>query len=435
MYKVSALGLMALAGVAGANPVADAIDRSLAQLAVDENGAFIEPDSMLGVEDEYHYMYINMATGEKVFTREMSFGGARGLTSNPVWLADNRLPCSDFGQTGGTTGVVDSIGSGTAYETGSYYLSWGDMPADTLIDAVQVRYSTRILDVLDNEGNPAGVDGFGATWTWVEGDDGFNSCSTRTPLVSLTFFNLPGRTTVPPGTAYSVYIFTVDLADSGLSFEVGDTDGDNQGADVHNALANANGELDLDGDGLVDFGYAQRFYQPGTVDWDGDGALDGDPAAAANCGNSLVAPRGTPVPIPEHPTFRWTVENVNPLPEGQGIVDRFERYLDMGGTNWIYVGGFTYSGFSCDSDGNGTGGPYRSWAQFWHNMYGPAPVAVCRPDINEDGLLNFFDISSFIGLYNQQDPRADFFPVAGGDGLFNFFDLSTFINEFNAGCP
>lgn len=434
MFKVSALGLMALAGVAGANPVADAVNRSLSQLAVDEDGAYIEPNSMIGVEDEINYMYINLATGEKIYTNEAVLLRQRGLTSNPVWLATNNLPCSAFGQTGGSTGVFDSIGSGTAYETGAYYLSWGDIPADTVVDAVQLRYSTRHVDVLE-DGVPAGVVGLGATWAWVEGDDGFNSCDTRTPLVSISFFNLPGRTTVPFGTGYSVYVLTVDLADSDLSFEIGDTDGDSQGASVHNAFANANGELDLDGDGLVDFAYAQRFHQPGTVDWNGDGTLDGDPAAAANCGNSLVAPRGTPVPIPDHPTFRWTVDPVAPLPEGQGIVDRFERYLDFGGTNWIYVGGFTYSGFSCDGDGDGVGGPYRSWAQFWHAMYGPQPAAVCRQDINEDGLLNFFDISLFINLYNQQDPRADFFPAAGGDGLFNFFDLSTFLNEFNAGCP
>lgn len=434
MFKVSALGLMALAGVAGANPVADAVNRSLSQLTVDEDGAYIEPSSMIGVEDEINYMYINLATGEKIYTNEAVLLRQRGLTSNPVWLATNNLPCSAFGQTGGSTGVFDSIGSGTAYETGAYYLSWGDIPADTVVDAVQLRYSTRHVDVL-NDGVPAGVVGLGATWAWVEGDDGFNSCDTRTPLVSISFFNLPGRTTVPFGTGYTVYVLTVDLADSDLSFEIGDTDGDSQGASVHNAFANANGELDLDGDGLVDFAYAQRFHQPGTVDWNGDGTLDGDPAAAANCGNSLVAPRGTPVPIPDHPTNRWTVDPVAPLPEGQGIVDRFERYLDFGGTNWIYVGGFTYSGFSCDSDGDGVGGPYRSWAQFWHAMYGPQPAAVCRQDINEDGLLNFFDISLFINLYNQQDPRADFFPAAGGDGLFNFFDLSTFLNEFNAGCP
>lgn len=425
MMKVSAFSLAMVAGLATANP----------GLPTMEDGAYIEPDSMIGVEDEYNYMYINMATGEKIYTSEAILLGNRGLTSNPVWLATNNIPCAAFGQTGGSTGVFDSIGSGTAWETGAYYLNWGDIPADTVIDAVQVRYTTRHVDVLNDQGVPSGVVGLGSTWLWVEGDDGFNSCTTREPLVSITFFNLPGRTTVPAGTGYSVFVLTVDLADSGLSFEIGDTDGDPQGAAVHNAFANANGELDLDGNGLVDFGYAQRFYQPGTVDWDGDGVLDGDPAAAANCGNSLVAPRGTPVPIPDHPTFRWTVDPVAALPEGQGITDRFERYLDFNGPNYVYVGGYTYSGFSCDSDGNGVGGPYRSWAQFWHAMYGPSAPQVCRADMNSDGLLNFFDISTYIGLFNTQNPAADFFPVAGGDGVFNFFDLSTFLGEFNAGCP
>ena len=60
-----------------------------------------------------------------------------------------------------------------------------------------------------------------------------------------------------------------------------------------------------------------------------------------------------------------------------------------------------------------------------------AVKAPCRPDINGDGNLNFFDISLFVALFQTQDPAADF----NGDGLFNFFDFSGFIAAFNAGCP
>ncbi|MFK7883665.1 MAG: GC-type dockerin domain-anchored protein [Phycisphaerales bacterium] len=66
-------------------------------------------------------------------------------------------------------------------------------------------------------------------------------------------------------------------------------------------------------------------------------------------------------------------------------------------------------------------------------------MASCPADFfpagGGDGLLNFFDISQFISLYNAQDQLADFFPVGQGDGVLNFFDISAFITAYNAGCP
>ncbi len=57
--------------------------------------------------------------------------------------------------------------------------------------------------------------------------------------------------------------------------------------------------------------------------------------------------------------------------------------------------------------------------------------AVCTPDLNGDGMLNFFDISVFLGLYSSGDLGADF----SGDGTLNFFDVSAFLGAFTAGCP
>ncbi|GEM_PF-2902393 len=48
------------------------------------------------------------------------------------------------------------------------------------------------------------------------------------------------------------------------------------------------------------------------------------------------------------------------------------------------------------------------------------------------GTLNFFDVSAYIGLYNQQDASAD---LAAPFGVFNFFDITAFIAAYNAGCP
>jgi hypothetical protein len=55
----------------------------------------------------------------------------------------------------------------------------------------------------------------------------------------------------------------------------------------------------------------------------------------------------------------------------------------------------------------------------------------CPADLNDDGMLNFFDVSAFLSAFNTQDPIADF----SGDGQFNFFDVSAFLQAYNAGCP
>lgn len=55
----------------------------------------------------------------------------------------------------------------------------------------------------------------------------------------------------------------------------------------------------------------------------------------------------------------------------------------------------------------------------------------CFADLNNSGNLDFFDISLFLSLFNQQSPQADL----NNDGLFNFFDVSDYIALFNAGCP
>ncbi|MBO6738230.1 MAG: hypothetical protein JJ916_00045 [Phycisphaerales bacterium] len=60
------------------------------------------------------------------------------------------------------------------------------------------------------------------------------------------------------------------------------------------------------------------------------------------------------------------------------------------------------------------------------------PSGNCDVDFAEPfGELDFFDVSTFITLYNAQDPAADL----NQDGNNSFFDVSLFIQAFNAGCP
>ena len=65
------------------------------------------------------------------------------------------------------------------------------------------------------------------------------------------------------------------------------------------------------------------------------------------------------------------------------------------------------------------------------NITGEVAGSVCTPDLNNDGLLNFFDVSAFLSAYSSNDPAADF----TNDGAFNFFDVSAFLAAYSAGCP
>lgn len=55
----------------------------------------------------------------------------------------------------------------------------------------------------------------------------------------------------------------------------------------------------------------------------------------------------------------------------------------------------------------------------------------CIPDLNKDGQLNFFDVSTFITFFNMNDARANFEP----DNAINFFDIAAFLTSYQAGCP
>lgn len=58
-------------------------------------------------------------------------------------------------------------------------------------------------------------------------------------------------------------------------------------------------------------------------------------------------------------------------------------------------------------------------------------VTTCSAaDINDDGRLNFFDVSEFLMLYQNMDLAADF----NGDGMLNFFDVSAFLISYQNGC-
>lgn len=59
-------------------------------------------------------------------------------------------------------------------------------------------------------------------------------------------------------------------------------------------------------------------------------------------------------------------------------------------------------------------------------------LLTCQADLNHDGNINFFDVSTFLNAFAQLDPAADL----NNDGDHNFFDVSFFLNAYttNSGC-
>lgn len=101
----------------------------------------------------------------------------------------------------------------------------------------------------------------------------------------------------------------------------------------------------------------------------------------------------------------WRQQN-SPLPHNQNI-DLEARPTKAGYEIWISAASEAVAVISVEGD------------------------SACAADIDADGDLDFFDISTFLALFNAGSPDADF----NSDGSINFFDISDLISLFNAGCP
>lgn len=63
-------------------------------------------------------------------------------------------------------------------------------------------------------------------------------------------------------------------------------------------------------------------------------------------------------------------------------------------------------------------------------LFAPPPPP-CPQDLNDDGTLNFFDVSAFLSAFSDNTPQGDF----NSDGRWNFFDISTYLIAYTSGCP
>lgn len=432
MKHTHAIGLVALAGVAGAVYAADG-PRAWERAPI--------PATDIG------HIYYNLVTGERVLT--LTAEGIRPASSGSeeVWIADNRIPCAAYGQTSGHIAVFDDPAETTSAAVGAFFKDWGEIQPDTVIDCVGITWTTAHADTdTDSDGFGDGVRGFGSRWYWFDADVPNNWSGAPESLIDFTLYDLPGDLEPLDGLA-TTYFATLDLVSSfssSMSFEFLDTDFDPQDAAVHNpGVFHRDFDSDTlpDGDsnqnGLGEFSYVQRFYQPGTTDFDSDTLPDGNPANQAVAGVSLVAPTG---PTVQRPNGSWAIDPVAPPPAAQGLTDFYEVFTDVNGDGfWEPHGTFWYGGFSCDANSDGVTGDTRPYAQFYHKLYGPEAVdSECLADIfpppSGDGVVNFFDVSAYLTGFNDALPPFDLWPPSAPDGIFNFFDLSEFLRRYNLSC-
>ncbi|MFG0245484.1 MAG: hypothetical protein ACF8MF_05460 [Phycisphaerales bacterium JB052] len=410
------------------------------------------------------HIYYNVASGERVVTvlAGSQTAPADTGTSVPIWAALVQNPCEAQGYTTSYYFGVDdptntSMGGATALATNVTNLDMGDLPLDTVVDCVQVNWVVSHPDTdTDSDSVGDGVEELAGQWIVWDADNGrVTNQSTRLPLVDFLFFNLPGNVAAPG--FLSGYTLDVDLVagftGTDLSFEMGDSDGDCQSAAFCNSsvfdsatstflpIAQCDNDFDsladsdLDGDGLFDFSWTVRFYQPGIGnDFDSDSDTgSAAPSSADSIGISFGFPEGSASDNGDG-TWTWNVDTSIDS-AGTGAEDGFAIYNPpvsdgMGGEIITHNGFYWFGGFACEGVPIADGGPgYTPPAMFQFVLYGPGDGGCSPADVNGDGMLNFFDVSQFIQDYNA---GGDY----NGDGSTNFFDVSQFIQDYNAGgCP
>jgi hypothetical protein len=167
-----------------------------------------------------------------------------------------------------------------------------------------------------------------------------------------------------------------------------------------------------------------------------------------------VAPTGISLPVTSLKTYDDGTGNALYVGGRFGLIDgqTYNRIARWDGQTWTALDGpggigvdgpspqFTeVSAFAAWNDGHGpalviggnfdtAGGRSAPYLAMWR---GRPNDPTCIADLNGDGVLDFFDVQLFLGLYAAQDAAADI----NGDGAIDFFDVQVFLAVYSGGCP
>lgn len=120
----------------------------------------------------------------------------------------------------------------------------------------------------------------------------------------------------------------------------------------------------------------------------------------------------------ESEAFIWTLASGRMLPLADLLA---EQGADLTGWRLTRAMGISADGSVLTGIGINPVGLSEGWV---------ATMVICRPDLNGDGAVDFFDFLEFQNLFAAGDPRADF----TGDGVLDFFDFLAFQQAVAEGC-
>lgn len=308
----------------------------------------------------FKHMTYRLATGQRI----SGDAPTPARMSAPIWSAVE------------TSGYFFGIGSctHTPPQWNALALDWGDLTAESFIDGFAIGYATNA---------PTDPNAVTMEFLFLNNSNGFSENEFDPPAAGFVL-SLPG---LPPDWPYQFagWIVTIELEGSGLEFCLGD--------------------LDIDGDGLADFGYTNRVV---------------DATGASATGPLLVGFTYNP-----------------PFENAPGAEDAFDYYwqdpnepcLDPDGP-YLYEGTYWGSG--------------TIFRQFYLELYGQlagckapgCPQGCGGADLDDDGAVGLTDLSRLLAAYGcgAGDPCYDECADLSGSGEIDLADLAQMLSAFGLSC-
>jgi hypothetical protein len=429
-------------------------------------------------------MYINMQTGERSLTLYDLGNVAEVDVSNNTaalfdyWMSVDENPCWDDARADGFGWNSDATSDVTAGIT-LPVVGWdyGDMPYDSKITGILLNTAVLATESTDSNGDGTPDTGIDTVGVYYDGlSDGARSSNTP-PTAAVRIESIPGnRGEIPNG--FSDYDLVLDFG--GDHFEMGDSDGLNQGAlylpgaapgkDISETISSCTTSVTPSGtvtnctpvanpspDGLADVQYLQYYAQHGTDDkvtadstFIGLGTPEGTVAFSTYTTTTttiITTSLGSTTTDTITITVTSTFFTPGALPQGQSTFESFgigtlgagadTTNIDstIGGC-CFWFGGVDCAGFLAQLDDSNP--PATDYNATWYN-FGPfaqdgmaffgEPTDPCLSiDYNGDGILDNGDIGGFISAFLAQSASADL----NGDGVVDNGDIGAFVALFLA---
>lgn len=319
------------------------------------------------------HLYINMRTGERVFTlfTDDAGAGGGGGGGSGVDRAGPGVFINDDNPANGNAfwKLDDPTRTGTIPPFGTEGADWGDMPFDTVIDGFSFGYAT---DAAIAIAPVFALPGFSMINWFYDCDNGNNDPAA---IPSAVFLLSSAPAAVSP-IGYSAWIISIDFAPYAFA-ELGDLDGTAASPATGTFKING-GQLgcdkdDTNGDPWSDFGWSYSFVQ-GQI-----------PAHRGVAGPLLV--------LPLHKAMKE--DDINPTGGGgsaHGVNDAVDWYSTPTNPSTFvarsgHLGTYNFGGW-----------PANPYASLYIALYGYDPCTLA--DLNGDTVSDILDMLDFFDAFS-----------------------------------